>query len=142
KSDYITAIKGLVTLYVSRGYPESFVNKWTKDHIQERWEKRLIVNNQETADVLVLKSEFNTAWNYFNATELGNTILGFWREWITRAKSGTLTGPLYPDFGDLQGDLTDADPDLLAGIKRADGSFVEVPDIRKIGIFGRKTIVS
>src|ERR1700712_4434802 len=82
---YATAIKGLVALYIARGYPPQFVNSWFKSNFTERWNKRLNVHERTPAEVLVLKTEYNTAWNYFNATEFGNTIFGYWRTWLDRA---------------------------------------------------------
>ena len=84
-------MQALVSLYCKRGYPVQVVQSWLKKHYKERWEKRLNLSNQEAkslddkAQVLVLKTKFNTAWNYFSASEFGDTILGYWREWLERA---------------------------------------------------------
>ena len=64
------------------------VMKWTKDNFRVCWEKCLSVSSnaeREHSDILVLKSEFNTAWNYFSAHELGDVILGYWRTWFNQA---------------------------------------------------------
>jgi hypothetical protein len=45
---------------------------------EEQWNKRLNDNKGQRDQVLILKSEFNTAWDYFNASELGKTIIEFW----------------------------------------------------------------
>jgi hypothetical protein len=34
------------------------------------------------ADVLVLKTQYNITWNYFNSHELGDIIFNYWREWL------------------------------------------------------------
>jgi hypothetical protein len=39
--------------------------------------------------VLVLKTQYNLAWNFFNAHALGNTIFGYWSEWLQRHEDGT-----------------------------------------------------
>jgi hypothetical protein len=86
-SDYLVALEGLVSLYIRRGYPASDVHKWLNKHISERWSKRLEEHSSpnEGTDVLVLKTQYNLAWNYFNATQLGDTIFGYWRNWLERA---------------------------------------------------------
>lgn len=122
KSDYIESIKGLVALYQKRGYPLPVVNTWVKKYWHERWEKRLSEIKPDVADVLVLKSEFNTAWNYFSATELGNTILGYWRDWIIHAEqSGGTPSLRYPLYsGNLAG-LAGVRPDLMAEVRTSSG---------------------
>ena len=82
---YTDALIGLVSLYIHRGYPADEVHKWLYSNIQVRWEKRLL-NRQPTTDAntLVLKSEYNLAWNYFNAHEFGQSIFDYWRTWLER----------------------------------------------------------
>jgi hypothetical protein len=77
-SSYCTAIRSLAALYIVCGYLSDLINFWLKNNIQEQWEKHLNDTRPHNDGVLVLESEFNTAWNYFSATELGNIILGFW----------------------------------------------------------------
>ena len=82
-------MKGLVTLYISRGYPVDEVHKWLYSNLSKRWNERLDDRqSQPGTDVLVLKSQYNLAWNYFNATQLGDTIFGYWREWLQHADAG------------------------------------------------------
>jgi len=76
-SHYIDAIRGLSALYIVRGYPSNLVTNWTRSNIGQRWQNRLSDNRREHGNVLALKSEFNTAWNYFSAKELGDTVLGY-----------------------------------------------------------------
>ena len=91
RDTYGKALQDLVSLYVHRGYPFPLVNSWLKNNISKRWDSRFQTRNPESQpEVLVLKSEFNLAWNYFNAKELSNTIFGYWREWLMRAESGRL----------------------------------------------------
>lgn len=137
---YFDAIKGLVAIYVKRGYPQDIVSAWVKSNVSERWEKRLNEVRQENSDVLVLKSVYNTAWDYFSAHELGEQVLGFWRQWIVEAEAGRYSIN-FPKFsGELQ-DLANADTDLCVPIACAGGTYM-IPDIRKIGIFNRRMIVS
>jgi len=61
---YKDAIDGLCGLYIKRGYPSDLIMKWMRDNYATRWEKCISVNgnvSREHSDVLVLKSEFNTA---------------------------------------------------------------------------------
>jgi hypothetical protein len=86
---YLVAMKGLVALYIRRGYPAVEVHKWLHSNLSKRWERKLVVNQTPTAsDVLVLKTQYNIAWNYFNAHELGDTIFNYWREWLHRNDTG------------------------------------------------------
>jgi hypothetical protein len=146
-STYSEALKSLVALYVTRGYPSMDVEKWLRDNIASKWQKRL--NDTRTAnaadgtgEVLVLKSEFNTAWNYFSARELGEVILGTWRDYAIKATSGdlgTIDFPLFPgDLGGLDGEADDA---LCADFDTSDGPR-RIPDIRELNFLQRKVIVS
>ncbi|EJF55244.1 hypothetical protein DICSQDRAFT_176216 [Dichomitus squalens LYAD-421 SS1] len=129
---------------------------WTKKHLDERWSKRFNEKKQEDADgVLVLKSEFNTAWNWFNAKELGETILGYWKTWYEKAESGELLSALDPEFPppmpDMAG-LTEVRGEFLTKFATLDGvvddngdsvdGVVYVPDVRKISLIDRRMIVS
>ena len=148
-SHYMDALKSLVALYCKRGYPENLVIAWLKSNIRELWEKRLSVNQSAKAPegVLVLKSEFNLAWNYFSATELGNTILSYWREWLIRAERGDYTAinlprPFPRPDGFFDEDLSTAvEPTGFADGKGL-GSKIPVPDLRKIGMTSKQFIVS
>jgi hypothetical protein len=56
----------------------------------EHWQNCLADNQCMHDDVLVLRFEFNTAWNYFSAKELSNTVLGYWHSWLAAMESNTL----------------------------------------------------
>jgi hypothetical protein len=105
-STYCHAIKSLATLYITRGYPSELVYSWVKNNIQERWIKRLNDNKVQRDQVLVLKSEFKTTWDYFNASELGNTILGFWRDWLQHAEDNSYNMH-YPQYTTDAADLSE-----------------------------------
>jgi hypothetical protein len=86
---YKGALRGLVRLYIERGYPVEEVHKWLSVNISKRWKNRLVASSSgRDADVLVLKTQYNFAWNYFNSTQLGEQIFGYWREWLERADRG------------------------------------------------------
>ena len=139
-SHYLEAVKSLATLYISRGYPQDLVYRWLKDNITERWEKRLNEVRSEPSELLVLKSYYNTAWNFFNAKELGSTVLGAWRLWLEKAERNEfgIRAPLFS--GDL-GDISECRPQFQTEIRTSGGPKL-LPDIRKIGILNRRMIVS
>ena len=139
-SIYCNAIKGLASLYIARGYPGELVYKWTEKNILERWNKRLIDNKDKRDQVLVLKSEFNTTWNYFNASELGSTILEFWRDWLTHAEENNYNIK-FPQYSSDLADLTETRPELNTRVTNQDGEHL-LPDIRKLDILNRRMIVS
>jgi hypothetical protein len=84
-STYVEALRGLVNLYLHRGYPAQEVQKWLRTSAQERWLKKHTARTRDSTNVLVLKSEYNLAWNYFSARELGDTVIGYWRTWLNKA---------------------------------------------------------
>lgn len=145
RSHYSDACAGLVALYVKRGYPRALVSSWLRNNIEERWAKRLNDTPPARNDVLVLKTEFNSAWNYFNAKELGDTILGYWREAILaieRNDFGGKLGLMAPEEGYAM-DLRDAAYAKSHWFVRGDGqSDVKVPDIRRLDILQRRLITS
>jgi len=83
---YLAAMRGLVALYIRRGYPADDVHNWLYKNLSKRWESRLSQNDDhERAKVLVLKTQYNLAWNYFNAQKLGDVIFNYWKEWLLRS---------------------------------------------------------
>jgi len=139
-SHYIDAIRGLSTLYITRGYPSNLVVNWTRSNIGQRWQNRLRDNRREHGNVLVLKSEFNTAWNYFSASELGDTVLGYWRGWLAAAESNQFN-IRYPAFSGDLGDLEDVEAARCVVVNTSTGPS-PIPDVRTIGLANRKLIVS
>jgi hypothetical protein len=147
KENYIEALKDLNILYVQRGYPEKLVFAWCKKNAQERWDKRFTVRTQvddgENQSVFVLKSRFDGVWNWFSATELGNTITSYWLEWYERASAGRYDHGrgnkfLPPDF---DGPFENY-PGLTATVLDSRGDEYFVPDIRAAGFTGAKWLVS
>ena len=77
KEIYIEAVRDLNALYQARGYPAPLFMSWCKKNSQECWEKWFSLQtdtDQCDESVLVLKTRFDDVWNWFSATELGNTI--------------------------------------------------------------------
>ena len=147
---YVESVRDLVSLYVKRGYPEELVRNWVRKHLTERWEKRLVENDaKEDGNVLVLKSEYNTAWNWFNATELANIILGHWKRWHEicdaghpgKGKIDVYEWPA-PGPGPLGTGLSDCAPEFFTKYRTPRGDDIFVPDVRKIGMTDKRLIVS
>jgi hypothetical protein len=143
---YVDAIKGLVALYVTRGYPKELVLHWSKENVSTRWDKRLTNNSAQVAreDVLVLKTEFNAAWNWFNASEFSEQLIGYWREWLNRFHAG---GPYNLEYPPPQEDehkgLEVGNHTLLSRDPRSndqDPSWVF--DLSKIGMLDKRILVS
>ena len=136
---YDGAVKWLVALYVGRGYPKPLVERWLKDKYAERWNNRVSIPEEEEGGVLVLKSEFNTAWGLFNAHELGNTIQAYMRNWLNRAERMDFNLEFPPEMKDWTDDVT-------AGVSvktvNAAGTEVWTPDIRATDLLDRDMIVS
>jgi hypothetical protein len=139
-SHYIDAIRGLCALYIAHGYPSNLVINWTRSNIKECWQKHLDNNWQEHNDILVLKSEFNTAWNYFSAKELGDTVLGYWRSWLAAAESNTYN-IRYLAFSGETGDLEDVSTSQCVIVDTPTGPR-PIPDIQTIGFANHRMIVS
>ncbi len=94
----------------------------------------------EDDGVLVLKSQYNTAWDYFSARELGDRIMNTWRTRIDQIER-LGTAPLNDTvlFGQLPPDRVPSDLTLEV---TTPGGPEGLPDIRKIGILNRRMIVS
>ena len=149
KEIYIEAVRDLNALYQARGYPIPLVTSWCKKNIQERWEKRFSsrdATDQGDGSVLVLKTRFDDVWNWFSATELGETVTKYWVEWYERAAEGRFisTDPSRPFPAPdplLLHDLVDIRPELFR-IAKVEGEDVHIPDLGKIGILGSRWLVS
>jgi hypothetical protein len=120
---YLEALRDLISLYIHRGYPADLVHKWYNSNILKRWNEKLENRPVPTADTLVLKTEYNLAWNYFNAHQLGQTIFNYWSEWLRRADTGSHNLE-YPA------------PAQIRGTSR------EVFDVRETNILNSRVILS
>ena len=140
KEHYLEAMESLVALYVKRGYPDALVRTWRANKQKERWDNRLSIPIEDESGVLVLKSSFNTAWGFFNSSELGSTLQGYMRTWLYRAERGLFDleyPPVPPGYSD---DIAGARYNIVC--PSASGEELMVPDIRTTGILDRRTIVS
>ena len=145
--NYIGAIKDLNALYLKRGYPLELVMTWCRKNIRTRWENRFTSREVEHDEgVLVLKSRFNDVWNWFSAAELGKTVTEYWSEWYTRAELGHFLGDPsrpFPAYTNEEAHgLDDVEGRYLTEVADGEGETIWVPDLRKIGLLGRRWIVS
>jgi hypothetical protein len=132
QSHYTDAMRSLVALYINRGYPSAEVHKWLYSNLAKRWDNRLTSRDvSESANVLVLKTQYNTAWNYFNSTQLGDTIMNYWREWLDRADRGDFT-PAFPAPSECDTRVSDWQQSGLEGRW----------DLRNTDIFNKRVILS
>ena len=139
--NYKDALSGLVALYVHRGYPENLVMLWLKNNVTKRWEQRLHVHETVGTELLVLKTEYNKAWNYFNATELTNVIFNYWKEWLARADRREFDTEFPSPLTTLVNDIS-SKPGLDLRYTMNDGTEIWVPDLRRINILNRRIITS
>ena len=139
--DYLEAIDWLVTIYVQRGYDETLLLTWRRNKLKERWDNRLSQKEEETDAVLVLKTEFNTAWNFFGATALGDTILGYMRSWLYFAERMEFS-PEFPPVPPGYNDDVESRTRFLMETVRSDRTPIDVPDLRRTDILDRRMLVS
>ncbi|KAF7771867.1 hypothetical protein Agabi119p4_6178 [Agaricus bisporus var. burnettii] len=76
--DYATACKELANIYIARGYPPMLIAAWLRDNYRARWDARLREFSPLRADVLVLKSEYNISWDWFNVQQLSEQVKSGW----------------------------------------------------------------
>jgi hypothetical protein len=145
---YREALYGLTTLYLKRGYPAQLVKKWLKDETSRRWEQRLDIISRADQDLLLLKSEYNAAWDHFSANDLVERIRETWQDWLSKAESGKV---IYHDLvkkdESMWGSLVGVDEDLLVQVHVKGGNpfpgELWTPDVRKLGfLYNGKALVS
>lgn len=100
--DFSSACKELANIYIARGYPPMLIAAWLRNNYRARWDARLRESSPQRADVLVLKSEYNISWDWFNVQQLSETV-----------KTGWLSALRTLAYGAKVADL-DLHPDVLA----------------------------
>ena len=144
KEIYMEAVRDLNSLYHTRGYPDQIVKSWCRTNIQERWEKRYAsrIIPEHDEGVLVLKSQFDDHWNWFSATKLGETVVGYWKEWLERARSNNYSAEFPPVDPEDSHDINDVQNGLHLVVTDVAGETAWTPDLSRIGVLGRRWIVS
>lgn len=95
---------------------------------------------QSTDEVLVLKSSFNTAWDFFSAKDLGDTMLGFWRQWLSHAKAGKYNLH-FPKFSGDAADLALSPLHFYTQVGSV-AKPLEIPDLRKTNLLNQQMLFS
>ena len=144
-SSYTEALKDLVILYVRRGYPNNLVKSWINNYAKDKWIKRFNDNsaheNAAPMQILVLKTEFNPVWNYFNAKEVGDSMITYWRyymehmdrrDFVTRDFSRPI--PMPESWRDVEEYAVL--PEFSKEVRGPQGEFLEILDTNKL--FGDK----
>lgn len=121
-SDYVEACREVADIYIARGYPPKLIASWLKTNYQVRWDNRLReIDDKVSADVLVLKSEYNLSWDFFNVQTLAEQM-----------KAGWITALRTLSFGNTGIDL----PESIAATKP------ELGLVRALGpLSGREVLV-
>jgi hypothetical protein len=100
--DYVNACKEVCDIYIARGYPPDVIHSWLRSNYKVRWEQKLRDGFiQTSSDVLVLKSEYNTSWDYFNVQTLSEQIKTGWKVALRTLSFGheytDHESPMHPD---------------------------------------------
>jgi hypothetical protein len=137
---YLEALKGLKALYIKRGYPPDLVSYWNRENLHKRWDSRLRIEAVDRPDVLVLKTYYNTAWDYVHVRRIGETISDYMRMWLNKAERSVYSTEYPPVPKDYTDDVSHAPKSL--DLLDASRIPISVPDIRDIGISDRPLITS
>jgi len=62
----MSACREVADIYIARGYPPMLIASWLKENYSACWDAYFSNNELTKADVLVLKSEYNVFWDFFN----------------------------------------------------------------------------
>ena len=138
---YLDAVNWLIALYRTRGYPEELVRIWARDKLYTRWESRISPRVEDEGNVLVLKTHFNTTWDFFDVHELGSTIAGYMRTWLDKAERMEFS-PEFPPEPENYGHDVQPGPTMALRTLSDAGIDLWVPDIRKTDILQRRWLVS
>ncbi|KXN84277.1 hypothetical protein AN958_12783 [Leucoagaricus sp. SymC.cos] len=152
--DYSSACREVADIYIVRGYPPLLIAAWLKGNYQARWESRLVESPPLQADVLVLKSEYNISWDFFNVQTLSERMKNGWATAIrTLAYGHPVANDLPPDIQKLRpraqglGSLLQA-PESSSIVSMAsdrlvsEGLFGPFLHLDKLGLFNKRVIVS
>jgi len=63
---YVSACREVADIYIARGYPPMLIASWLQENYSVHWDACLNNNKPTKADILILKSEYNIFWDFFN----------------------------------------------------------------------------
>jgi hypothetical protein len=153
---FVDACREIAAIYIARGYPPLLISSWLKKNSRERWEARLNESVPTISDVLVLKSEYNISWDLFDVKKLEEQLKTGWMTALRAISFGHLDDSYSPELLATKLDLSlvrdsvsslrterlhwktvEPDPSVMGS-----GSFGEFLRVDKLGLLGKKLIVS
>lgn len=74
---YVAAVRQLQQTYLSRGYPDRVINKWTKDKYDKYWASTIAVKHEDMIP-LILKTYINPVWEGISMEEVHAAMRRAW----------------------------------------------------------------
>ena len=99
---YMSACREVADIYIARGYPPMLIASWLQENYSVRWDARLSNNEQTKADLLVLKSEYNVSWDFFNVQLLAERMKTGWMEALRTLSFGNKPTDLHPSIAEIR----------------------------------------
>jgi hypothetical protein len=152
--DFASACKEASDIYIARGYPPLLIASWLRENYRARWEARLRETPPERADVLVLKSEYNTSWDLFNVQYLSEQMKSGWMQALNTLSFGNRPSDIHPEIlsatrpnmSRASATFGGADPSWATGAAHETfvgrGMFGEYLRLDKLGLLDRRLLVS
>jgi len=150
-ASYADVCREVADIYIARGYPLMLVASWLRHNYLACWDSRLKDNDKVAADVLVLKSEYNISWDYFNVQVLSERLKSGWIEAIRTLSFGKMPADLHASIATTKPKLAGSS---LTQTKREDlfrtfsedwveeGLFGQYLRLDKLGLLDRRVLVS
>ena len=99
---YVSACREVADIYIARGYPPMLIASWLRENYSTHWDACLNNNEQTKADALVLKSEYNVFWNFFNVQLLAEHMKTRWMEALQTLSFGNRPTDLHPSIAEIR----------------------------------------
>ena len=99
---YVGACREVADIYITRGYPPMLIASWLRENYSARWDARFSNIERTKADVLVLKSEYNVSWDFFNVQLLAERMKTRWMETLRTLSFGNRPADLHPGIAEIR----------------------------------------
>ena len=99
---YVSACREVADIYIAHGYPPTLIASWLRENYSACWDACLNNNEQTKADMLVLKSEYNVSWDFFNVQLLAECMKTGWMEALRTLSFGNKPADLHPSIAEIQ----------------------------------------
>ena len=99
---YMSACREVADIYIARGYPPMLIASWLRENYSVHWDARLNNNEPTKADMLVLKSEYNVSWDFFNIQLLAEHMKTGWMEALWTLSFSNKPADLHPSIAEIQ----------------------------------------